>query len=118
MIKIKSVYAKAHPDDGQRILVDLFWPEGLRTREAAVHEWVSGLGPSYDLQRFNFDVSNWQAYKKKYQDEVLSTKEKKKLLEEIAEKAQKETVTLLYGNKDSEHNHAVILKGLIENKKK
>ena len=114
MIKVKSIYSKAHAEDGERILVDLFWPEGLMTREAHVDEWVTDLGPSYDLQRFHYDVSNWQSYKSKYIDEILSIKEKKQLLQKIAAKSKDATVTLLFGNKDSKHNHASVLKELIE----
>ena len=114
MVKIKSVYAKASREDGRRILVDLFWPEGLKTREAGVDDWLSELGPSYDLQRFHYDTSNWETYKSMYEKEVLGTSEKKELLENISEKSKDDTVTLLYGNKDPRYNHASILKGLIE----
>ena len=114
MVKIKSVYAKASKEDGRRILVDLFWPEGLKTREAGVDDWLSELGPSYDLQRFHYDTSNWETYKSMYEKEVLDTAEKKKLLENISEQSKHEVVTLLYGSRDVRYNHASILKGLIE----
>lgn len=115
MIKCKSVYSRAQNDDGERILVDLFWPEGLKTREAHVDAWLHEIGPSYDLQRFHFNPSNWDTYKSMYSNEVLSSKDKKKLLEDIVKKSKNGDVTLLYGNKDPVHNHAVILKEVIEN---
>lgn len=114
MVKIKSVYAKASREDGRRILIDLFWPEGLKTREAGVDEWLSEIGPSYDLQRFHYDTSNWETYKSMYEKEVLDTTEKKKLLENITKQSKDDTVTLLYGSKNARYNHASILKGLIE----
>ena len=115
MIKVKSIYSKASAQDGERILVDLFWPEGVKTREARVDQWLSGLGPSYDLQRFHWDLSDWDSYRSKFEGEVLSDREKRRLLEQIAEKAREKDVTLLYGNRDATHNHAMILKQLIEN---
>jgi uncharacterized protein YeaO (DUF488 family) len=115
MLKCKSVFAKAQKEDGHRILVDLFWPEGLKTQEAHVDDWFQELGPSYDLQRFHFSTSNWENYKSLYAAEVLSTKPKKKLLQELAKQSRNGNVTLLYGNKDSAHNHAVLLKEIIEN---
>ncbi|MFQ5824351.1 MAG: DUF488 domain-containing protein [bacterium] len=115
MLKCKSVHAKAQQEDGYRILVDLFWPEGLKTRETYVDEWLQELGPSYDLQRFHFSTPNWEKYKSKYVEEMLSSNHKKKLLAEIAKKSQNGDVTLLYGNEDPLHNHAVILKEIIEN---
>jgi len=99
------------------VLVDLFWPEGIKTRTAAVHQWYPKIGPSYDLQRFAFDVSRWEEYKQKYFDEIKSSPEKKQFLDEIIERSQNGTVTLLYGNQDKEHNHALILKEMIENSK-
>lgn len=117
MIKVKNVFAKVKEDDGWRVLVDLFWPEGLKTRPAAVHQWYPKIGPSYDLQRFNFDVSKWEEYKQKYIEELQSSPEKKQILDEISKRAENETITLLFGNHDSQYNHAVILKELIENRK-
>lgn len=94
--------------------MDLFWPEGIHTRDAHVDHWYAQLGPSYDLQRFEFDVSNWEDYKQKYSEEILRNPDKKKILEEIAAQGKKSTITLLYGNINSTHNHARILKELIE----
>ncbi len=114
MIKVKSIFSRAFPEDGKRYLVDLFWPEGLHTRTAQVDHWYKELEPSYDLQRFAFDASNWEGYKQKYSEEISRDPAKKQILEEIAAQAKKATVTLLYGNKDDTHNHALILKELIE----
>jgi uncharacterized protein YeaO (DUF488 family) len=114
MIKTKSIYAKASPDDGRRILVDLFWPEGLKTREAEVDDWFHELGPSYDLQRFHFSLDSWEEYKASYEKELLSTNEKKSKLQELTEEAKSGTVTFLFGGSDPKHNHAAVLKDLIE----
>jgi uncharacterized protein YeaO (DUF488 family) len=114
MIKVKSIYAKAVAEDGQRYLVDLFWPEGMKTRDAKLTEWISQLGPSYDLQRFNFNTANWDAYKNMYVKELMSDSAKKQKLRELADQSKRETITLLYGNKDAQHNHAVITKDLLE----
>ncbi|MFQ5752105.1 MAG: DUF488 domain-containing protein [bacterium] len=115
MIKIKSVYAKALKEDGKRIFVDLFWPEGIKTHEAHVDAWLHELAPTYDLQRFHFNLSNWEDYKTKYTAELLSSPHKKNLLEELANNSRNGTLTLLYGNRHPSQNHAHILKELIEN---
>lgn len=114
MVKIKSVYATPLETDGRRILVDRFWPEGVKTRAAKVDEWFKELGPSYDLQRFNFDITNWDYYKSLYQKEIHEDSVKKNLFDSLAEKAGKETLTLIYGNRDPLHNHAAILKEMLE----
>ncbi|MFQ5650095.1 MAG: DUF488 domain-containing protein [bacterium] len=114
MIKTKSIHATPAQEDGRRYLIDLFWPEGVRTHLAHIDEWLKDLGPSYDLQRFEFDKNMWAAYAEKYKYEVLHSDGKKELLRKLAQEAKEDTITLLYGNKDPRHNHAVILKNLIE----
>lgn len=54
MIRVKSIYARPHAEDGKRFLVELFWPEGIHTFLARVDRWYRELGPSYDLQRFEY----------------------------------------------------------------
>lgn len=114
MIKVKSAHARASAEDGKRILVDLFWPEGLKTLEAHVDEWITELGPTYDLQRFHFAPANWDNYKTMYRDELLSTETKKQKLRELADMAKTETITLLYGNRNPDRNHASIVREVIE----
>jgi len=114
MIRVKNVYSKALHEDGKRYLVELFWPEGIHTRDAAVSEWLASLGPSYDLQRFEFDKGDWHNYRLKYEGELMATVEKKNILQRIAREGRKDTVTLLYGNRDPKFNHAVIIKEVIE----
>lgn len=114
MIKTKSIYAKPTGTDGRRFLVELFWPEGLHTRYAEIDEWYRQLGPSYDLQRFEFDKSKWDSYKAKYRRELFGDKEKHSLLQAISRESRDKTVTLLYCNQDPVFNNAVILKELIE----
>ncbi len=116
MIKVKSVYAKVAPDDGQRFLVDRFWPEGLKTRDAQVHQWLQELGPSYDLQRFHFNPNHWEDYRTKYIEELLSDRIKKEKLRELAALSQNGTITLLHGNRDLLPNHASVVKEVIEKK--
>lgn len=115
MIKVKRAHARPLPEDGRRILVDPWWPEGLKTRYARVDAWMKELGPSYDLARFEFKPENWDSYKAKYIEELLDTDSKKKLLEQLAGEAKNGPITLLYVNDDPEHNNAVIVKEVIEN---
>ncbi len=114
MIKVKSVYAKALAQDGKRYLIELFWPEGVHTRAAKVDRWFAELGPSYDLQRFEFDKSNWNNYKSRYEAEIMKAPDKKKILQAIGREAADSDVTLIYGSRDPNCNHAVIVKDLIE----
>ncbi len=113
MILVKDAFARPKPQDGERILVELFWPHELLTYYAKVDRWLKELGPTYDLQRFHFDKANWSDYCRRYKEE-LRHPDKRPLLEEIARRAQAGTVTLLYGNRDPRFNNALIVKEFLE----
>lgn len=112
MVKIKRVYELPSPADGRRILVDRLWPRGLSRERAGIHEWAKEVAPSDRLRRwFGHDPKKWAEFEKRYQEELL---QHGTLLEELARRARRQTVTLLYGARDSEHNNAVVLKELLE----
>jgi uncharacterized protein YeaO (DUF488 family) len=113
MIRVKDAFAKPKSEDGERILVELFWPPELMTYYAKVDRWLKELGPSYDLQRFYFDKGSWSEYMRRYKEE-LQHPDKQALLAEIADKARNGSVTLLYGNRDPRYNNALVVKEVVE----
>lgn len=77
-----------------------------------IDEWAKDLAPSDRLRRwFGHDPKKWPEFRKRYRDEL---KKHQELLEELARKATREKVTLVYGVRDPEHNNAVVLKELLE----
>jgi uncharacterized protein YeaO (DUF488 family) len=57
-------------------------------------------------------LSQWPPFRKKYLAEIMSSTV---LVEFIEECSKHPTVTLLYGSKDEEHNHALILAEVLKN---
>jgi len=113
MIKSKSIYIAAHPSDGERIFVDRLWPEGLTTRDAAVAKWLQELAPSYELWRHHYNLGNWEDYRGRYREE-LQAADKRRLLDELKQKARDGVITLLYGTSDAHRNNAELLKEFLE----
>ena len=112
MVKLKRVYEARKRGDGERILVDRLWPRGLSKQAAAVDDWMKDLGPSHELRKwFGHDPTRWREFRRRYRMELKSQRES---LTAIARKAREHTVTLLFGARDTEHNEAVVLKGVIE----
>lgn len=110
MIKLKRAYEPADSTDGERILVDRLWPRGVSKDEAHLDAWMKDLAPSTALRQwYGHVVARWPEFQDRYEQE-LQTPEKKELLRELAEKARANTVTLVYGAKDTEHNEAAVLK--------
>jgi len=107
MIKIKRVYDPVEDGDGKRFLVDRLWPRGIRRSALLIDGWIKDAAPSTELRQwFNHDPARWNEFRVRYFAELES---KPEAWEAIAEVQHDGTVTLLYGAKEVEHNHALAL---------
>ena len=112
MIQLKRVYEKPSRRDGYRILVDRLWPRGLTKERAAVDLWLKTVAPSTELRKwFGHDPEKWNEFQSRYRKEL---KEQKEALSLLKEKSKEQTVTLVYGARDEEHNEALVLKRLLD----
>jgi uncharacterized protein YeaO (DUF488 family) len=118
-VRIKRVYDPPSPQDGVRVLVDRLWPRGL-TKEAAVLDvWLKEVAPSDELRRwYHAHTLQWPKFRQSYRAELTSDPAHQALqqLHDLA--AQSRGITLLFASKSLEHNHALILKQLLEGKRK
>ncbi|OQD50713.1 MarR family transcriptional regulator [Enterobacter cancerogenus] len=107
MIQCKRVYEQASPDDGYRVLVDRLWPRGVKKTDLAYDEWCKTLTPSSALRKdFHSKAIDFKAFTKAYKEELAQHKDEG---QRLAALAKKQTLTLLYGAKDKEQNHALVL---------
>ncbi len=114
MIKLKRAYEPASPDDGYRVLVDRLWPRGIAKADLQIDSWEKDLGPSTELRKwFGHDPERWAEFRRRYLQE-LDDPQKQQLLESLAERARRGTLTLIYGARDTEHNQAVVLKEALD----
>jgi uncharacterized protein YeaO (DUF488 family) len=111
MIKIKRIYEPPAKDDGFRILVDRLWPRGLSKEKAKINLWLKEIAPSDQLRKwYGHDPKKWTEFRKKYFNEL---KDKDELVNLIASKLKKGTITFLYSSKEDKLNNAVALKEYI-----
>jgi uncharacterized protein YeaO (DUF488 family) len=116
MIKLKRVYERPSPQDGLRVLVDRLWPRGLTKERAAVDLWLKDVAPSTELRKwFGHDSANWKQFQARYRREL---RDKKDALMLLKQKCQEQTVTLVYGARDEEHNEALVLKQILDGKRR
>lgn len=117
-IKIKRVYEKPEADDGYRVLVDKLWPRGIRKADLPYDYWAKELTPSTAARKaFGHKAENFDAFKERYLDELNTSDEARACAQQLEEKAMHagdNTITLLYAARDPKINHAVILKGWLE----
>ena len=116
MIQLKRVYEEPSSKDGVRILVDRLWPRGLTKERAAVDLWLKDVAPSTELRKwFGHDPAKWKEFQVRYRKEL---REQKDILQQLKQKSSGHTVTLVYGARDEEHNEALVLKKLLDGRKR
>lgn len=110
-VRIKRAYEAAEPSDGYRVLVDRIWPRGVSREDARLDEWARELAPSSELRKwFGHDPERFVEFRRRYLAELRQESEK---VAELRRRALRETVTLVYGARDTEHNDAVVLAELL-----
>ncbi len=106
-IRIKRVYEQPDEHDGRRILVDRLWPRGLTKEKASIDLWLKDIAPSTKLRKwFSHNTDRWEEFKERYLAELRENSEQIRILKQALNKG---IVTLVYGAKDEEHNHAVVI---------
>lgn len=115
-IFLKRAYEPVEPSDGFRILVDRLWPRGVSKSSAYIDLWLKEIAPSTTLRKwFNHDPLKWEEFRDQY---FLELRHNSEAVEQLTEHACRGVVTLVYGAKDKEHSHAVVLKEYLESLKK
>lgn len=108
-IDIRRIYEKAGSNEGYRVLVDRIWPRGVSKDELHYDTWCKDLAPSPQLRKwFAHKAENWDRFRDDYQAELRDTAQTERIRALINE-AGKSHITLLYGARDTVHNHARIL---------
>lgn len=105
-VKVKRAYEPPTPEDGVRVLVDRYWPRGVRKEDAALDRWIKTLAPSRDLiSWFGHRPDRWEEFNRRYREE-LDHAEAKVDLDWLREKSRSDVLTLVYSARDEEHNNA------------
>lgn len=105
-VRIKRVYAEPEADDGERILVDRLWPRGVSRQKAAFAEWMKDVAPSTELRKwFDHKPERWAEFQTRYREELKDNP----AIDDLRKRAASGTVTLLYGSRNTQFNHAAVL---------
>jgi uncharacterized protein YeaO (DUF488 family) len=112
-VKTKRVYDPPSSEDGVRILVMRFYPRGVK-RET-FHEWRKELGTDPELIRaWKSGAISWDEFARRYEAQISADPKAQASLNELAQRARKETLTLLCACEDEAHCHRTLLKAMIE----
>lgn len=115
MITIIRAYDIAAQDRGVRVLVDRLWPRGLKKEDLQLDEWAQDLAPSTKLRKwFGHRPERWSEFKKRYRQELRSRPD---AVDKLLKTAARRRVLLVYGARDTDHNHAIVLRDLLQAKR-
>ena len=108
-VHLQRAYDEPTPDDGYRVLVDRVWPRGRSRESLRLDAWRPELGPSTRLRRwFGHDPARWDEFRSRYRAE-LAMPVAVSLLDDLAARARRGRLTLVYGARDTEHNQARVI---------
>ncbi len=111
-VSIKRAYASPGPNDGYRVLVDRLWPRAVSKSDVCIDEWWKECAPSTALRKwFSHDPNKWRRFKQRYTDELEANRAE---VERSVDRAGHGPITLVYGAKDEQQNHAIVFKEFIE----
>jgi len=113
-VGIRRVYDPPRSAEGFRVFVDRLWPRGMRKDQLEYDLWEKEIAPTPGLRKwFGHMSARWDEFGEKYRRE-LEKPETQERLREIIKAAGRRNITLLYGARDAEHNHALILADAIK----
>ncbi|MGR4069114.1 DUF488 domain-containing protein [Billgrantia sp. C5P2] len=111
-IALKRAYDPPSSGDGYRVLVDRLWPRGISKDDARIDAWPKEVAPSDELRKeFHAGKLGWGEFRRRYLAEL---KPQRDALRELAERARKGSVTLVFSSKDEQRNNAVVLRQYLE----
>lgn len=112
-VHIKRVYDEPEAGDGERILVDRLWPRGVSKEKAAFDAWMKELAPTSELRKwFDHRPERWEEFKERYRDELHGNP----AVDVLRNRIRAGSITLLYGSRNREFNHALVLADVLTEK--
>jgi uncharacterized protein YeaO (DUF488 family) len=110
-VRVKRVYEPAGGDDGCRVLVDRLWPRGISKERARLDSWERELAPSAELRMwFGHDAARFEEFRRRYVEEL---RDQRPRIAALRRRARSGRLTLVHAARDTEHNDAVVLAGVL-----
>lgn len=118
-VRTKRIYEAAAPDDGFRVLIDRLWPRGVSKERAHLDLWAKDAAPSTELRETwhheadGHSPEKFAAFEAAYREELTEPPASDALGQLVALAREHSRLTLLYGARDTEINHAIVLREAI-----
>ncbi|SEH42108.1 DUF488 domain-containing protein [Selenomonas sp. KH1T6] len=114
---LKRVYEPYEPKDGYRILVDRLWPRGIKREVAQLDEWAKEITPSTEIRRlYHQGDMLFEGFSQAYLEELEANEAAETFVSNCSEQLKSQNVTLVYGAKNEQKNHALVLREWLRRK--
>ncbi len=115
LARVHDVLDDEGPASGElRVLVDRLWPRGVKKERLDHDDWDKDVAPSAELRRaFHGGELDFEEFSARYRRELEEGEAAQALLDRAADEDARRIV-LLYAAKDTEHSHARVLQGVLE----
>jgi uncharacterized protein YeaO (DUF488 family) len=106
---LKRVYEPPSVDDGYRVLVERLWPRGISRAKARLDAWAKDVAPSTELRQwYGHDPAKFDEFRRRYHEE-LTAPAQQQALADLAARARRGAVTLVYATKAGDISNAAVL---------
>nr|WP_208293550.1 DUF488 family protein [Zophobihabitans entericus] len=113
-IIIQRVYEANPPYCSPTYLIDRLWPRGISKTRLEGVIWSKEVAPSNELRIwYHAHLDEWVQFKEKYLQELEKSSSWSPLYSQLT---LGHTITLLYGSKNEQQNHAIILRDFLLSK--
>ena len=115
-IAIKRAYDNPSPHDGVRILIDRLWPRGLSKAELKIDAWPRQLTPSTGLRKwYGHEPARFAVFRRRYRAELAEYAHD---LEALRAMVKGRAATLITATREVDLSHAVVMREILQPKKK
>lgn len=118
-IQIKRVYAAAEESDGVRVLCDRLWPRGVKKDALKYDVWAKEITPSSEIRKlWHHGEMPYEGFSEAYIEELDASDGAAAFVKKCRGWLADRNVTLLYGAKNEQENHALVLQAWLGRKVK
>lgn len=113
MVVSKRAYDPTAATDGYRVLIDRLWPRGVSKIKLRLDAWEKDIAPSSELREwYEHDPTKWPEFQRRYKRE-LRAPAAKFVLDDLARRAKRGRVTLVYASKAAAISDVAVLEKLL-----
>lgn len=113
MIRTKSIFQPSEEEDGMRVLITRFYPQGIKKEHFDC--WIRDLSPNSDLlQAYRHDLFNWETFKSAFLRQLKESIDSWEAIFALHDLSVSTDITLLCYERDRQPCHRHLVRDIVE----